>query len=95
WLDSDCGLFSVVSLEEILEYRGQLNKLLDVDCDLSYKDFEEGIYPIDCSVENIRKLVLEEVPNHLDELIKWEHEFEKVGGCVNRWNLYILGHNCD
>jgi len=94
WLDTNCGVWGV-TLEEILEYKKQLNELLEVDCNISYIDFEEGIYPIDCSVENIRKLAFDEVPDKLDELIKWKSDLEKFAGVVDRWNLYILGQNSD
>ncbi len=39
WLDSDCG-FGAVTLDDINQYRAQLNDILGVDCNLSYTDFE-------------------------------------------------------
>lgn len=92
WRGSNCGMFGT-SLEDVLIYRNQLKKLLGADCNESYKDFEEGIYPIDCSAENVRKLALDKIPDDLDDLIKFETGFEGVVGCVNRWNIYILGQN--
>src|SRR3989344_9338005 len=48
WYDTNCGVFGT-RLNEIIRYRTHLRELLGVDCNLSYRDFEEAIYPIDCS----------------------------------------------
>ncbi len=93
WLDSDCGMGGGVALDEILEYRKQLQEELEVDCNHSYLDLEEGIYPIDCTIKNLRKLSAEKFPKELDSLIKWNKDgpyFHPVD-----WRLYILGENCD
>lgn len=92
WKDSSCGFFGV-NLDDLIIYRNQLKELLDVDCNHSYRDFEEGIYPINLTAENIRKLSSDEMPDNLDDLIKYERDFERIVGCFGRWNLYILGEN--
>ena len=96
WLNSDCGIFST-SLDSILLYREHLDEYLNVDSNLSYMDFEEGIYPIDCTRENIKKLTDEKLPEDLDDLIQWKDisSWERFCGIVDRWNLFILGRNCD
>ena len=94
WLDSDVGMFGV-SLNEILTYRSDIQNLLNVDCNISYKDFEEGIYPIDCSTKNINMLTTDILPENLDDLLTFENPKYKSFGCINRWNLWILGENCD
>lgn len=95
WLDSDCGMFGV-SLEEILSYRKQLEQSnLGLDCNLSYSRFEEGIYPIDCSSDLLKKITTDEIPDNLDEWIDFESDRDRLLGCVNRWSLFVLGENCD
>ncbi len=93
WLDSDCGWAREATLDEILKYRKQLQELLGVDCNQSYADFEEGIYPIDCTIENLGKLTAEKFPKELDSLIRWNKDepyFHRAD-----WKLYLLGENCD
>jgi len=96
WLDSDAGVFGV-PLNEILKYRQQLNSTLKVDCNSTYPDFEEGIYPIDYSRENLEKLSrnIKSIPEKLDDMLKWEKELYRIAGCIGRWQLFILGPNCD
>ena len=99
WLGSDFGWRdgdNCFSLDGILKYRKQLKKLLDVDCNISYEDFEEGIYPIDCSPKVIRKLCKDKIPNDLNNFIRWKNtlgsKIEKIF-MEDRWHLYILGEN--
>ena len=95
WLDSDAGCFGV-GLDTILEYRAQLKELYGLDCNGCYQDFEEGVYPIDCSPEALKKLCEDEFPEDLDDLIKFgDGPFERMCGCIGRWNIYVLGENCD
>jgi hypothetical protein len=94
WLETDCGCFAV-SLDEVLEYRSQLQSLLQADCNLSYRDFEEGIYPIDYTPQTLSSLQTDEFPADLDELIDWESDLDRAVGCIGRWQLFILGENCD
>lgn len=94
WHESNSGAFGVV-LDEIIRYRAQLRQLLGADCNFSYRDFAEAIYPIDCSVGNIRKIALDEVPDRLDDFISWKNESDWIAGSFGRWNLYILGENSD
>lgn len=93
WLDSN-DLFSVPSLDTIITYRKQLRRKLGVDCNGCYSDFEEGIYPIDCTPENVRKLCSDNLLKDFDSYVKWK-KHEKFMGCMNRWKLYILGENSD
>jgi hypothetical protein len=89
WLDSDIS--SPATLDKVLEYRKQIIELLGVDCNNSYSDFEEAIYPIDCTPENLEKLASDKLPKNLDTLITWK----KRDIPFAFWNLYILGENCD
>ena len=94
WLESDVGICGV-GLKSINEYNHQLKTLMGVSCNNSYEKFEEGIYPIDCTDENLKKLTSEKLPEKLDDLIKWKGKLQSFIGCINRWHLYILGDNCD
>jgi hypothetical protein len=94
WLDSNIGVFGV-RLDEVLTYRAFINKNLGADCDKSYADFEDAIYPLDCSVQLIRALCEDVLPDDLDELLHFENDFSRTLGFANRWKLYILGENCD
>jgi hypothetical protein len=94
WLDSNSGAFCC-SLDEILEYRKQLQDWFGLDCNISYANFEEGIYPIDCSAKALATLQTENFPEELDDLIEWEDDFDRVCGSVHRWSIFILGENCD
>jgi hypothetical protein len=93
WYESDCGMFNV-SLDEVLEYRKQLLEF-GVDCNSSYRDFEEGIYPIDCESKNLKLLCEDELPEDLNEFIEWEDDWDRLIGIIGRWKLFILGENCD
>lgn len=94
YLDSDIGCFGV-NIQELNSYVDLLKNNLDVDCNWSYDNFEEGIYPIDYSIENLKKLTDDIFPADLDRLIDWKEGLKKYIGCVHRWGIYILGNNCD
>jgi hypothetical protein len=85
----------VVNLDEIIQYRSILKEKLGVDCRVSYDSFEEAIYPIDCSVDNLKKLCVDDLPDDLDDLLFFENDLRRFAGIVDRWHLYILGENCD
>lgn len=93
WLDSDAGAF-IMTLRDINEYAADLEKM-GLSCNLSYASFVEGIYPFDCTIENLRKLTDAELPDDLDDLLTFESEMGRLLGCLNRWSAYILGENCD
>ena len=94
WLDSDVGCFGV-TFNNLTKYRQQLVDLLEVDCQWSYPQFEEAIYPVDCCKEYLDKLCEDKLPDELDDLIVWKSDWDKVCGSINRWNLYLMGENCD
>jgi len=95
WLESDCGIFGV-SLDELMEYRMDLKTLFEVDCNISHQHFEEAIYPIDCTPDNIKRLTNENIPENLDDFIEFDDKpFSRLAGMINRWSLFILGQNCD
>jgi len=94
WLDSDIGVFGK-TLTEVNSYNDQLDKMLGVSCESSYMDFEEGIYPIDCTKDNLFKMTKTVLPDALDSFIEWDNEMDKFVGCMGRWKLFILGENGD
>lgn len=94
WYDTDLGAWDV-SLNETLKYRQMLNEKLGVDCNWSHGDLAEAIYPIDCTVDNLRNLCVDEIPDDLESLIIFDNDMGRVFGIANRWKLYIIGENCD
>ncbi len=54
-----------IPLEQLLVYQKQLQELLGVDCRYTYRDFRSGLYPIDFSPENLRKLCMDELPQEM------------------------------
>lgn len=86
WLEKE-SIFGF-GLNEIFEYRKQLNAKLGVDCDNSFRDFEEGIYPIDVTKASLKKLTTEKIDDPSKFIAKkyilWPN-----------WKLYIIGKNSD
>ena len=85
-----------LTLECAITYRQRINELFGVDCNEIFQYLEEGIYPIDATQENLKKLSKDHLPKNLDNLIDWEgKKWEKMCGCIGRWQIYVLGDNCD
>lgn len=99
FLDSEIGCIGTPCLDDILKYREMLRAMtMVVDCNYSYRDFEEGFYPINCSIHSLNALCKDKFPDDLEELLHWDESatgFDKIFGSVNRWSLVILGDNCD
>jgi hypothetical protein len=95
WQGSCVGMFDS-SLERILEYRRNLRELAGpaVDCEWSFRDFEEGIYPLDISGDALDAVTAEVLPADLDDLIVWQDDLARMIGGSGRWRLYLLGSNC-
>lgn len=51
-----------ILLNDIIEYRSNLQEILNLDCNESFNDIEEGVYPIDCSAETLHLLCDEYFP---------------------------------
>lgn len=94
WYDTDLGAWST-PLDDVVKYRQILNEKLGVDCNRSYADLEEAVYPIDCSIENLRKLCIDQLPDDLESLLKFDRELDRMMGMIDRWKIYIIGENCD
>lgn len=94
WYDTDLGAWST-PLDDVVKYRQILNEKLGVDCNRSYTELEEAVYPIDCSAENLRKLCVDQLPDDLESLLKFDRELDRMMGMIDRWKIYIIGENCD
>jgi hypothetical protein len=94
WLDSEVGCLGT-SLEDVCKYADELENLFMVGCDSSFKEFQEGVYPIDCTSENLKKMCYDDLPEDLNELLVFQSGIHSMCGFIGRWKLYILGPNCD
>ncbi len=96
WYDTCMGALGT-SLEDVLLYRSQLKSLIhaDADCNMSYRDLQEAVYTIDLDMRVIRELCEDELPDDLDDLIKFDTDMSRVLGMVGRWKCYILAENSD
>ena len=94
WYDTDLGAWST-PLNDVIKYRQILNEKLGVDCNRSYDELEEAVYPIDCSPENLKKLCVDDLPEDLESLLKFDRDLDRMMGMINRWKIYIIGENCD
>jgi hypothetical protein len=56
---------------------------------------EEGVYPIDVDVRQLRALVEEDLPDDLDSLLTFESDLRRAIGMVGRWKCFILAENSD
>jgi hypothetical protein len=95
WYGMNVGMWGEASLDILLEYRQSLDQELGVDCNWSYVDFEEALYPIDATKEHLEKLCTDQLPEDLDDLITWPSDFQRFVGAMNRWHLFVLGRNSD
>lgn len=87
WLGTSLGCDGLgPTLDEILTYRRQLADLLGEDCNSSYGDLEEALYPIDIGQRTLRNLCTDDLPDDLDALVDWD---------LRRpfWRLFILSEN--
>ena len=94
WLDSNVGAFGA-SLDDIDEYRNDIGMMFGADCNNEYRDFEEGIYPLECTDRILGRMTSDELPDRLDSLLRFKTRMAVMFGIIGRWRLYILGENCD
>jgi len=85
-----------LTLDCATAYRQRIIDLFGVDCNETFRYLEEGIYPIDASKENLKKLCKDRLPKCLNNLVDWQgNSIGKFCGIIGRWQVYILGDNCD
>jgi len=85
-----------LTIDCIVAYRQKIIDLFGVDCNETFQYLEEGIYPIDATQENLKKLCKDRLPKDLNNLVDWkDNSFGKFCGIMGRWQVYILGDNCD
>lgn len=75
-------------LEQLLHYQTQLQEYLGVECNRSYADLVEGIYPIDLTPEHLLHLAEDELPTNLDELLERGETYRSAN--LERWGLWGL-----
>lgn len=99
WEGSLCGMWNL-RLEDVVRYQGDL-QALGLDCEEEFSDLLEGYYPIDMP-ESLTDIIEDDLPDDLDEMIAWENPpnssrgaLERLFGAFRRWQLVLLGPNCD
>lgn len=93
WCGSEVGGFGRVTLDELEDYRSDLRARAGVDCNRSWRWFQEACYPID--VDDLTKVSDEPLPADLDELIVAREDTRRWFGPRLRWALWWLGENGD
>lgn len=95
YLESNIGWLGT-SLEESVTYSKVLKMHHpDLSCNRSYSELEEGFYPIDCTPESLAALTSDVLPDKLDDFIMFPDSMSEMIGMFFRWNIAILGENCD
>jgi hypothetical protein len=89
------GALGAPSLDELVRYRDLVRRHLPADVNVAWLEYEEAVYPLDCTPEIIAALAVDELPDDLDELCEWRSPFDRMLGLVGRWKLLVLGPNCD
>lgn len=74
------------------DYRAQLRSGLGVDATRSWDLFQEAVYPIDCTLANVRHLAGDDdIPDDLNDLLA-DDDRQPV---TADWRLLLLGPNSD
>lgn len=96
WFDTSLGGFGA-TLDEVLFYRMQLRDLIhpNADCNMSYSLLQEGAYPIDPTLEVLREICEDDLPDSLDDMLSFASPLASVVGCVGRWKCMIIAENSD
>lgn len=92
WDGSQAGCFGN-SLDSVIKYRNDLKALFGADCNTCFQDLEEGFYAID--LDDMPKLIDDDLPDELDDLVDWESGWGRAIGCVGRWSLCLISENSD
>lgn len=82
-------------MDDLVAYRAALRELLGVDCNVSYGDLREAVYPVDVTPKHLRHLTGDGLPADLDELLVFGNPGAQVMGMLNRWRLWIVTQNSD
>ena len=91
--------WSPPTLDEANQYRGFLREKLNVDCNATYVDLEEALYPVDPTLEHLRHLSTDELPDDLGDLFDWGDPSGIAG--LNRLRArfhlrcYVIAENSD
>lgn len=90
WSNTDGN---VTSFDNVISYRMDIIDLFGVDCNNSYRDFNEALYPIDMDPSRPGDTINRFSKAH--DLHCWPHELLEKGTDSNGWGLWILGRNSD
>lgn len=96
WRETSMGAFRT-QLDDIELYRSQLRSTLHprADCNSSYHLLAEAVYPLDPSVDVLREICTDDLPDDLDDLLEFESGASRLRGVVDRWACLILTENSD
>lgn len=94
YVNSCLGAFGL-SFNDISEYRGRIQKDFKADCQYSYRHLSEAVYPMDYDPEVLWRMTAGTFPKDPDDMINWKDALGQLYGLIGRWNIFILGENCD
>lgn len=92
WVGSNVGAMSGATIEQINDYERDLRRLFGASANRTYRDFCEGLFPIDleylpCIASGCPDL------SRLDDLIEWDSGLSRAAGCLGRWGAWVVGQN--
>lgn len=82
-------------IDDLVGYREALRELVGVDCALSYRDFREAVYPVDVTLRHLQHLIVDKLPERLDDLLEVENPTLLALGMLDRWRLWLIAENSD
>lgn len=93
WYDSQVGAFGL-ALDTVEAYRDDLARL-GLDCNSTFADLREALYPIDPTPEHLALVTTAGLPEDLDDLLEFQSPWARIAGMLSRWRCYLLGVNSD
>lgn len=95
WFRSNAGWGP--TLDEVIAYRASLHRIFGdgFDCNRSYQNFNEAIYPIDCSIELLERICTDTLPPRFGDFFDDALSIAPALGSYERAELYVLGANSD
>lgn len=98
YYESDLGCL-YTPLSELANYNNTICNNMYVDCNHSYHYLKEAIYPVDYHYETMEALVdpadLKTLPKEINHTLAFRSKLDDIIGSIGRWNIFILGENCD
>lgn len=102
WLNSNVGCPST-SFDDIVGYRQHIRNLFGADCQWSYPDLQEAVYPLDWDEDLIRRLSGLELPPFNELIVEWRAKHSErwmtfsydPQPAFTLYKLIIFGNNSD